>query len=469
MRKPPRGFTLSGRRILALSIPLISLVLAGCAGRAATAPRHMRVVQGQINSRAVSPVRYANLSPVERALIVSIEHRCFRYFWDEMNPRNGLIPDRARVRGGGAHVASIAAEGFGLTALCIGDEHHWEPHARIYRRVLTALRFFRHKAQCVHGFYYHFLGMRSGRRQWNCSVSSIDTALLMAGILTVREHFAGTGAAQIAAYLYHRVNWPWMLDGGKTLSMGWKPGSGFLPYRWNQFNEGLLIYLLGIGSPTHPLPAKSWDAWRRGPVCTYAGYTFMSCPPLFTHQYPQAWFKLRGLCDHYADYFRDSRYATLANRVMCVHLAKRFPDYGPDSWGITASDGASGYMAWGGPTATPNVNGTLVPCAPGGSLPFAPRRCIEDLMAMQKKFHNLHIYGRYGFVDAFNPLTGWVDKDVLGIDQGITLIMAENYRTGFVWRTFMADPAAKRALRLAGFHKVTAADALPKNSSVFSR
>lgn len=447
-------------------VTLLVFLLAGCKGPGPSARSAAHVVQMQ----APSIYRQNDTIPRSRnRFLAGIEHRSFAYFWDEMNQRNGLIPDRALAAGGGARVASIAAEGFGLTALCIADEHHWEPHAEIYTRVLRALDFFRNQAQCVHGFYYHFLGMRSGLRHWNCEVSSIDTALLMAGVLTVREHFAGTRASQIAAYLYHRVNWPWMLDGKKTLSMGWKPGSGFLPYRWKQFNEGSLIYLLGIGSPSHPLPSASWAAWQRRPLCTYAGYTFMSCPPLFTHQYMQAWFKLRGLRDHFADYFRDSRYATLANRAMCIQLAKRFPDYGPDSWGITASDSAAGYVAWGGPPATPNINGTLVPCAAGGSIPFAPRRCIKDLISMRKRFHYLHIYGRYGFVDAFNPLTGWVDKDVLGIDQGITLIMAENYRTRFVWKTFMANPAALRALRRAGFRRMTGADKLPEKTSVFRR
>ncbi|MHB1767223.1 MAG: glucoamylase family protein [Phycisphaerae bacterium] len=441
-------------------------LLAGCKAQGPSVVRTAHAVQAQTHS-TYRPSRHI-LRNQDRFL-AGIEHRSFAYFWDEMDPHNGLIPDRARTAGGGARVASIAAEGFGLTALCIADEHHWESHAEIYTRVLRALHFFRYQAQCVHGFYYHFLALHSGRRQWNCEVSSIDTALLMAGVITVRAHFAGTAAARAAAYLYRRVDWPWMLDGRKTLSMGWKPGSGFLPYRWKQFNEGPLIYLLGIGSRTHPLPPASWAAWKRGPLCTYAGRTFMSCPPLFTHQYMQAWFKLRGLRDHFADYFRDSRYATLANRELCINLSKRFLDYGPTSWGITASDSATGYMAWGGPPATPNINGTLVPCAAGGSIPFAPGRCISDLISMRREYSYLHIYGRYGFVDAFNPLTGWVDKDVLGIDQGITLIMAENYRTGFVWRTFMADPVAKRALQRAGFHRMTEADPLPKNTSVFPR
>ncbi len=430
-------------------LTVVVLLLVGCkapiVSPSATAPK----------TAGVSAPVSGQISPRQQRFLADLEHRCFQYFWDEMNLHNGLIPDRARAIGGGAHVASIAAEGFGLTALCIADEHHWEPHRQIYQRILTALKFFRYQAQCVHGFYYHFLGLRHGCRVWHCAISSIDTALLMAGVLTVREHFAGTAAANMATSIYRRVNWPWMLDGHKTLSMGWKPGTGFLPYRWNSFNEGLLIYLLGLGSRTHPLPPASWEAWTRGPLVTYAGYIFMSCPPLFTHQYPQAWFHFRGLCDHDADYFRDSRYATLANRAMCIELARRFPDYRPEAWGITASDSAAGYVAWGGPPATPNINGTLVPCAAGGSIPFAPRLCIEDLMAMRKKFRNLHIYGRFGFVDAFNPLTGWVDKDVLGIDQGITLVMAENDRTGFVWRTFMADPVARRALNLAGFHKIT--------------
>lgn len=419
--------------------------------------------------RAARTDRNSRITPAQSKFLRGLERRCFRYFWDEMNPHNGLIPDRSLATGGGAKVASIAAEGFGLTALCIADQHHWEPHRLIYNRVLTALHFFLDDARGTHGFYYHFLNLKTGRRQWNCNVSSIDTALLMAGVLTVQQHFAGTRVARLAARLYDRVDWSWMLDGRSVLTMGWNPKSGFLPYRWTQFNEGLLIYLLGLGSPTHPLPPSSWNAWRRGPLIHYDGHTFMTCPPLFTHQYPQAWFDLRGQRDRYADYFRDSRYATLANRAMCTAMHKRFPDYGPDSWGITASDSAAGYVAWGGPPATSNINGTLVPCAAGGSIPFAPGYCIETLIHMERKFHKMHIYGRYGFVDAFNPLTGWVDKDVLGIDQGITLIMAENYRTGFVWRTFMATAEARKAMQFAGFHRLNTCAALPTSSSVSER
>ncbi|MGC8623978.1 MAG: glucoamylase family protein, partial [Phycisphaerae bacterium] len=334
-------------------------------------------VPGKVKHRAAA-YNGGKVSLRQDRFLLNLEHRCFRYFWDEMNPRNGLAPNRTPVAGGPAPVASIAATGFGLTALCIADEHHWEPHAEIYKRVLRTLVFFRYKAQSAHGFYYHFLGMRSGRRLWHCSASSIDTALLMAGVLTVRQHFAGTAAARVATSIYRRVDWPWMLNsnfmpnGEKTLAMGWRPSSGFIHYNWFQFNEGPLIYLLGIGSSTHPLPPKSWSAWRRGPLITYGGYTFMNGTPaapapLFTHQYPQGWFNLRGLCDRYADYFRDSRYATRANRTMCMNLAKRFPDYGPNSWGLSASLSPSGYRVWGEPPPTltgPNaINGTLVPCA----------------------------------------------------------------------------------------------------------
>jgi hypothetical protein len=289
-------------------------------------------------------------------------------------------------------------------------------------------------------------------------------------VLTARQHFAGTEVETIATELYHAVEWPWMLNGGQTLSMGWRPEEGFIASRWDEFNEGWLIYILGMGSPTHPLPAETWRAWKREPVITYAGMTYMQCPPLFTHQFPQAWLDVRGMRDDYADYFRNSVLGTLAHRRFCMELSGRFAGYGADMWGITASDSAKGYVAWGGPpekagAVDPNIDGTVVPCAAGGSMPFAPAECVSALRAMRERFGD-RVYRKYGFVDAFNPHTGWVNPDVIGIDVGITLLMAENARSGFVWKTLMRNPEVRRGLELAGFRK---GDRLPPNTSLYAR
>src|SRR5690606_36081422 len=226
---------------------------------------------------------------------------------------------------------------------------------------------------------------------------------------------------------------------------------GFLPHRWDNFSEHPLMYLMGIGADTHRLPAECWRAWRREPYVTYANRTFLQCGPLFTHQFPHAWVDFRSLTDGTTDFFANSVDATLAHRQFCIDLAaknpRRFGHYSADCWGITASDTARGYRAWGGPPVMGRVDGTVVPCAAAGSLPFAPAECLQTLRAL----HGQMPYGRYGLADAFHPRTGWASADAIGIDVGITLLMAENLRSGFVWHTAMRAPEFQRGLARAGF------------------
>jgi hypothetical protein len=287
---------------------------------------------------------------------------------------------------------------------------------------------------------------------WDCELSSIDTALLMCGALVARQHYAGTEVDQLATMLYDRVDWPWMLAGGKTLSMAWKPEGGgrFLDARWSDFSEGWLLYLLAMGSKTHPLPAEAWNAWERKPKVTYAGRTFLQHPPLFVHQFPHAYFDVRGMRDAHADYFQNSIDATLAHRQFCIDQRSRFPRWGEDLWGVTSSDSEKGYVGWGGPPATDNLDGTIVPCAAAGSLPFAKDECLRALRHMHDEYGK-SVWKRYGFADAFNPHTGWVNPDAIGIDVGITLVMAENARTGWVREAFGKNEEAGRALKAAGF------------------
>ena len=262
-------------------------------------------------------------------------------------------------------------------------------------------------------------------------------------------------------------------DGSKlpdgVLYMGWKPESGFIQAKWNNFSEGPpLIYLLGMGSKSHPLPAQIWRAWQRQPVITYSGLTFMQCPPLFTHQYPQCWISLRGLRDDYADYFRDSQLATLAQRQWCMdELSKQFPTYGPNVWGLTASDWEHGYTAWGGPPRQGDIDGTVVPCAAAGSLAFEPRVCLDALETMRRQYGEKG-YLKYGFVDAFNPSDGWFNPDVIGIDVGPTVLMAENCRDEAVWKIFRSCPEITAALKAAAFRPLDAADQTPATTSLFT-
>lgn len=390
------------------------------------------------------PPHMTRVPAADEVFLEELERRCFRFFWEQANPANGLIADRARADGSEpGQVCSIASVGFGLTGLCIADARGWIPRAAAYRRVLTTLRHFWEKQEHVHGFYYHFLDMKTGARVWDCELSSIDTALLMAGVLTARQYYRGTEVERLATRLYERVDWDWMRNGGDTLTMGWTPEYGFLQVRWDGYSEHMLLYLLALGSRTKPLPSDTWMKWKREPVITYGGRTYLQCPPLFTHQYSQAWVDFRHRRDAVADYWHNSVLATLSHRDFCYDIG-----YATNLWGITASDSPTGYRAWGGPPKTPDVDGTVVPCAAGGSLPFAPAECLAALRAMQP-----YTWTRYGYADAFHPKTGWVNPDVIGIDVGITLLMAENYRTGFVWHYFMRNPEIRRAMSLAGFRR----------------
>jgi hypothetical protein len=241
-----------------------------------------------------------------------------------------------------------------------------------------------------------------------------------------------------------------MLNGGATFSHGWTPESGFLASRWDEYSELMMIYLLALGSSTHPVPAATWEAWRR-PWFTYAGERYLNpAAPLSIHQYSHAWFDFRGRRDAQADYHENSVIATRVHRQFCLDLRPRFPHFSEDLWGITASDSATGYVAWGGPPAHGPLDGTIVPCAAGGSLPFLPADCLRTLQAM-RRWNDGRLWKRYGLVDAFNPASSWVAPDVIGIDVGITTLMAENLRTGFVWDTFMKNPEARLGFQRAGF------------------
>jgi hypothetical protein len=297
----------------------------------------------------------------------------------------------------------------------------------------------------------------TGERAWNCEISSIDTALLLAGILTAREKFHDPEISSLASRILARIDFPWMLDGDSNLlSHGWTPEDGFLKRRWDRFSELPLLYVLAIGSPSMPISPASWYAWQR-PTITYAGFTYVNGPPpLFAYQYPQAWIDMRAIRDGDSsgiDYFRNSITATRAHRAYCLEMAAKFPkSYSENVWGITASDSAGGYVDWGTPPCQVEIDGTVVPCAAGGSLMFAPDICVPALRTMWERFGD-RIWGRYGFTDAFNPTTGWIDPDVLGIDQGITMLSAENLRTGNVWRWFMANAEIPRALELCKFRR----------------
>lgn len=405
------------------------------------------------------------LSRLDIDLLDDIERRSFRYFWDQADPHTGLVLDRVRSDGKPdqpwhQNVASIAATGFGLTALCIAAEHRWISRDTARARILTALRFFAYQAPQVHGWFYHFMDASTGQRVWHSEVSSIDTALLLSGILTARRAFSDDPEIMtLATLIYNRVNFQWMLDGSRdVLRHGWRPETGFIKYDWDSYSELMILYVLAIGSPTHPISPSSWYNWKL-PVVQLDNYTYVGGGPLFIQQYSQAYVDLRDRTQVQlaptssyvpnVNYFANAVAATRAQQAMAVALSRKFPGYSSEIWGITASESAKGYLAWGGSPNDPRIDGTVVPSAAGGSLMFAPDICIPALRSMLVKYGK-QIYGSYGFADAFNPTTGWVSPYVLGIDAGITLLSAEDLRTGAVWTWFMANPDVNRALDLVG-------------------
>ena len=391
-----------------------------------------------------------SISPDDDRFLEELEHANFLFFWEQANPQTGLIKDRCNVRTNDKGiVASIASMGFGLTAICIADQRGYIGHAAARLRVFQTLSFLSHKLPTHRGFFYHFANMNTGERVWDSEVSSVDTAILLCGVLTCGQYFDDKDIRELAQTIFNRVDWTWLSEDTSLLSQGWTPELGFIASRWDLYSEMMMIYLLGMGSSTFPLPKESWTAWKRI-VFEYDGLRYIgSFAPLFVHQYSQAWFDFRNKRDKYADYFENSVIATDAHRRFCLDLNVQFSDYSNALWGITASDSAQGYVAWGGPPAMGPIDGTITPAAAGGSLPFQPSATMRVLRTIHD--HYPRAWCRYGFVEAFNPLTDWYDTDVVGIDTGITMLMAENLRTGFVWATFMKTPEAQQGMGLADF------------------
>jgi hypothetical protein len=408
---------------------------------------------------ATSATTHYHFTPKEDAFLEEIESTTFQFFWDSVDPAVGLTKDRSLARQQDArNVASIAATGFGLTALCIAAERGWQPRAAILERVQATLRFALERLPNEHGFFYHFVRMDTGERIFKSEVSTIDTAIFLCGALTARAYFANDEVTKLATALYDRIEWAFFLKGAApdeaTLSMGWTPENGYIKDRWAHYSELMMLYLLAIGANTKPLPASAWDAWSR-PHFEFNGIRYIGAyAPLFVHQFSHAWFDFRGRHDKYADYFTNSAIATEVHKLWCLEMSNSFPDYTEDLWGISASDSQKGYTGWGGPPLIGHPDGTVVPAAPAGSLPFLPQETLRVLETMRSKFGQI-AWTNYGFVDAFNPLTNWASPDVIGIDAGITILMAENARTGFVWQHFMTNPEVRRAMEKANFQKNT--------------
>ena len=428
--------------------------------------------------------------------LVELQERTFRFFWDTANPENGLIPDRYPT----PSASSIAAVGFALTTYPVGVERKYVTRQEARQRVLATLRFLRHARQGPEpsgtsgykGFFYHFLDMKTGERVEDTELSTVDTAIVIAGALFCQSYFDGadpeeTEIRALVDQIYRRVDWRWAQPKPPAISLGRSPEEGFLKYDWRGYNEAMLVYLLALGSPTHPVGYDAWLEW----TSTYDkqwgklfGQEFLRFPPLFGHQYSHVWTDFRGIRDAYMqrrglDYFENSRRAVLAQQAYAVANPRNCRDYGATVWGLTASDGPVdveseegtgrraffSYSARGIDTTGKHDDCTVAPTAVVASIPFAPEVAIPATLDMHKRFGE-HIYSKYGFLDAFNrtftfdiPVRhgkhitgfGWVANDYLGIDQGAMFAMIENYRSGLIWRVMRKNPYLRRGLQRAGF------------------
>jgi hypothetical protein len=438
------------------------------------------------------PHRIPDLSPdpgerstddLRAAMLDRLQRHSFGYFLHETNRRNGLVLDKTRAD----WPASIAAMGMALSAYPVGVARGFIGRGAAAERVLTTLRFLAESEQSeaadatgYKGFYYHFLHMETGRREWQSELSSIDTALLIAGVLAAVAYFDADDAAEVriralGQHLYERVDWAWMLAGGTTICHGWTPEHGFLPYRWEGYDEALILYLLALGSPTSPIDPACYDAW----CSSYEwqdiyGHELLYAGPLFTHQLSHIWCDFRGIRDafmrdHDCDYFENSRRATLVQQQHAIRNPGGFSHLNEHCWGITASDGPGfqvrtidgvervffDYVARGVPFGPDD--GTVAPWAVAASLPFAPEIVVPTLLNMGAL--HIHLENPYGFKASINPTfhagrddgIGWVSPYHFGINEGPTVLMIENHRSALVWELMKKCAVLVDGLRAAGF------------------
>ena len=491
-------------------LALAMATLVAFAGCKSTAPRPSVPVARPV-AVATSPANPAPLPP----LFDDLEKRSFNYFWELGNPANGLVPDRWPSKS----FSSIAAVGFGLTTYGVGVERGWISRDQAIERTLATLRFFDRAPQGAaaegmtgyKGFFYHFIKMDTGARDAKSELSTVDTTLLLGGVLFAQSYFdratpAENDIRELAERIYRRVEWDWAQVRAPRIAMGWSPEKGAIKYDWNGYNEALLVYILALGSPTHPVGVDAYQAWTstyHKNWGTFQGQEHLNFPPLFGHQYSHVWLDLKGIQDDYMrgrgiDYFENSRRAVISQRAYAIANPQKWEGYGENVWGLTASDGPVDatldykgtkqrfhtYTARGASMGYVSDDGTLAPTAAVASLPFAPELVIPAVTEMHARYGK-DIYRQYGFIDAFNPSfhydvplhhgkvipgMGWADEDYIGIDQGPIVLMIENHRSQLVWNVMRKNPHIRRGLERAGFtggwlstHPVEAASAATPN------
>jgi hypothetical protein len=420
----------------------------------------------------------------DQEMLDLLQRETFSYFPTEANPANGLVRDKTAPE----WPSNIAVQGLAFASYVIGVERGFWSRDEAVKRTLAALRFLRDSPQGrepdatgYRGFYYHFLDMDTGRRAWDCELSTVDTAFLIAGALAAAEYFQNDDEEEseirkTVDALYRRIDWAWALDGGSTLTHGWKPESGFLPFRWEGFDEALILYVLALGSPTHAIAPECYRAWGS----TYEwrklyDLEFFYAGPLFIHQLSHAWIDFRGIQDEFVrqygiDYFENSRRATLVQQRYAIHNPSGFNHYGRDCWGITASDGPGpatltvdgierqfyGYLARGAPLGPDD--GTISPWAVVASLPFTPeivlsttRHFIEEIQLKSRHIYGFEASFNGTYPEKTNSEFGWVSPWIFGLNQGPIVMMIENVRNELMWRLMRKCRYVGGGLRLAGF------------------
>ncbi len=452
---------------------VVLFVILCLATGAAQSQQHVFKSGGKVN--------YA-LSSQDEAMLDSIQHKTFLFFLHEHHPEKGIVKDRTATWA----PASIASTGFGIPSFAIGVERKWITREQAAAITLNILQFFINSVQSADtnvtgykGFYYHFLKLNSGTRAWKCELSSIDTGILMMGIIFARNYYnldteVENQIRKLAGILLNRVDWNFMAMPGtgkfaNTISMGWSPEHGLHDYGWSGYNEALFLYVLAAGSGMEKAE-QSYQAWLKSYKWNtpYKGLSHVAFPPLFGHQFSQAFIDYRGIADAYMkekgiDYFENSRRATYVQRQYAIDNPKGWVGYDSLCWGITASDGPTekynfgdkkflGYAGRG--TSGPDYNyfddGTIAPYGALSSLPFAPEIVLPAIKSMNKKYGK-KLWGKYGYYDSFNPTAKWFNDDFIGIDEAPMLIMIENFRTGMVWNYMMQDTIIQKGLNKLGY------------------
>lgn len=419
------------------------------------------------------------ISQSDEQLLGQLQTAAFGYFLDFEDPETGLIADTSRP----GSPSSIAVVGFALSCYVIGVERSFMGRKDAAERTLKLLRFFESSLQSeasdatgYRGFYYHFLDMRSGRRAWGCELSLVDSSLLLAGILTAAQYFIAPTSTEseirsLADALFRRVDWKWAQNGFRTISQGWKPECGFLHSGWEGYSEAAILYVLGLASPTLPLSSDSFRHW----TATYQweniyGYEYLYGGPLFVHLFSHAWIDFRGIRDDFmrekdCDYFENTRRAIAVQREYAARNPRGFIGYSPNFWGITAGEGPGdeqlregardrrffGYTERGVPYG--RDDGTIAPWAMLAALPFSPPGAISAIQRLIDS--HPEICPSMRFCSGVNPSLveqgGWISEGWFGLDQGLLVIMIENFRSGLIWRLMRACPLITTGLRRAGF------------------